>query len=57
MTNITKTNRFKTFRKKYRKDEAVCELLDYICLLEDQITELEKMIIAIEKGLVNSPQE
>ena len=45
MINLTKTNRFKTFRKKYRKDEAVQELLDYIRCLEDQIIELEKLVV------------
>lgn len=56
MNRIDKTNRFKNFRNKHRKDDSVNELLDYICLLEDQIEQLEKMVIAIEKNLISEDE-
>lgn len=55
MIDFTKSNRFKTFRKKYRKDESVQELLDYMCVLENQIIELEKMVVALARK--DAPQE
>lgn len=45
MIDLRKTNRFRTFRKKYRKDEATQEILDYISFLQEQIIELEKKMV------------
>ena len=49
MRSLTKSNRFNTFRKKYMKDPAIKEILEYISILEDQIGQLERMVIALEK--------